>query len=149
MCPVPFAGTAIWVLRTKGTGHLFFEHQERKQSPMPPMRLVGLFLFVTSIFLFLMAVATKTSHIDVKRPDRVVAAEQQQSQASGDAATEKPALQFVSVPIVYPLAVVAVLGLLLWYIPALTFQRSTPRPRRKSRRRRSSAGSKSRTSLAR
>ncbi len=111
---------------------------------MPPIRLIGLFLFITSLFLALMAMATKTSHIDVKRPDRVVAAEQVQLgfPATDGQTVTRPQLQFVSVPIVYPLALVGAAGLLLWFIPSISLssQPASNKKRGTSRRRKPAKG---------
>lgn len=76
---------------------------------MPRVRLTGLLLFVTAILLGLASAATRTSDIRVKQPDRP---------GADQLSEEKDELQFAVVPIYYPLAVVAVAGLLLWFLPA-------------------------------
>ena len=137
---------------------------------MERIRLTGLFLFITAIFLGLAAAATKTTHIDFKTPDRLVGADSSEDTASGTetsdgassgtagsvgadqgmpnsgntgldatdqggAAQEKAAVQFTSVPIIYPLAGVGMLGLALWFVPATELPRkqTTTRKRRKRR----------------
>lgn len=112
---------------------------------MPRVRLTGLFLFITAIFIALAAAATQTTHIRFKRPDRVVAMEQDNNAAAandplpGDD-TNAAGIQFRSVPIVYPLLVVGFLGLLLWFAPAAELptagksRNKRKRTRRKTRR---------------
>lgn len=85
--------------------------EQRIVKNMPRVRLTGLFLFITVLCLALATAVTQTSHIRFKRSDTVVAAET----VDGESADR---LQFVSVPVVYPLAGLGVLGLLLWFVPA-------------------------------
>ena len=79
---------------------------------MPRVRLTGLFLFITSILLGLAVAATQTSHIRFKKTDGMLAATDPETGLSIDE------LQFVSVPVIYPLAAVGAAGLLLWFVPA-------------------------------
>lgn len=141
---------------------------------MERIRLTGLFLFITAIFLGLAAAATKTTHIDFNTPDRLVGADSPEETTfgtesfdgpgsvtagpkgadqgmpnsgntelggtdidgtgQGGEAQEKAAVQFTSVPIIYPLAGVGMLGLALWFVPATELpSKQTTRKRRKRR----------------
>ncbi len=103
---------------------------------MPHLRLIGLALFITSVFLAMAAAATQTSHIRFKRPSRLDQSPHKDPQSSEilpdgvEPTTASPALHFVSVPVVYPLVAAGTFGLLLWFVPA-------PRRVSKTRRRRS------------
>ena len=152
---------------------------------MPLLRLIGLTLFITSIFLGLAALATKTTHIRFgevfsmppdaadsaldsapgevppsdsgsgsggvadgdtlaiapSTPDRGEPAMNgrgsdvpvSERAASGSNA-EQP-LQFVRVPIIWPITGAGALGLLLWFLPAPLTNRPSIKRRRRSRRR--------------
>lgn len=81
---------------------------------MPRVRLTGLFLFITVLCLGLATAITRTSHIRFKRSDKAVAAE-----ATTEAAEGSPnQIQFVAVPVIYPLVGLGMLGLGLWFVPA-------------------------------
>lgn len=128
---------------------------------MPQVRLIGLVLFITTIFLAMVAAATQTSHIQFKQPTRDASGriipgwQAPQSQlspapsASGAAESILPpaasdssqpandnALQFTAVPVVYPLLVTGSLGLLLWFVPAALTTSMFQHKRRPKRRRR-------------
>lgn len=105
---------------------------------MPRVRLVGLFLFITAFFIALAAVATKTTHINFKRPDRVVEAEIAAQTPEGVEPRSTPPLEFRSVPIVYPLLVVGAAGLMLWFGPAAALPQKENQKRRTTRRSRAS-----------
>lgn len=105
---------------------------------MPRVRLVGLFLFITAVFIALAAAATKTTHINFKRPDRVVEAEVAAQSPDGVGPGGTPPLEFRSVPIVYPLLVVGAAGLMLWFGPAAALPRNETKKRRTTRRSRAS-----------
>ena len=96
---------------------------------MPRLRLTGLFLFITTICIGLASAATHTTHIRFKRSDAVVAKEQ--GAESSELAPEE--IQFMSVPIIYPLSGVGLLSLLLWFAPAGERKKRTPARSRRSR----------------
>lgn len=84
------------------------------------------------------AAVTQTTHIRFKRPEQgdspSVSAPFQLPHNDSVAVNEtQPALRFWSVPVVYPLLLASVAGLLLWFVPA---QRDLPLGRRGSTRRR-------------
>lgn len=122
---------------------------------MPQLRLVGLVLFITSVFLGMAAATTHTTHIRFKRlgvaSSEVPATSGQPAPISGAGANpqypaapdtvanqpvDTPAdkLQFVAIPVIYPLTFSSILGLLLWFVPAPATH--TPGSRRRRRRRR-------------
>jgi beta-lactamase regulating signal transducer with metallopeptidase domain len=115
---------------------------------MPRLRLNGLILFITSIFLAFAAVVTQTTHIQVKRPSRYVTpsageqtppvdapqSETATSQNTANNSSPPSALQFASVPVTIPLTIAATLGMLMWFLPTL-FVSSTPIRRRRRRKR--------------
>lgn len=129
---------------------------------MPQVRLIGLVLFITTIFLAMVAAATQTSHIHFKQPTRdangrivpswqAPGLQHSPAQSATEAAdsilppaashsspaVNAAALQFTAVPVVYPLLVTGTLGLLLWFVPAaLTASPFQPRRSPKRRRRR-------------
>ena len=136
---------------------------------MPRVRLTGLFLFTTSIILGLASAATRTTHLRFQRPDShplMGNAEttplpdsrldprlpQSGSQPFTDPqATQVETLQFISVPIIYPLSGIALSGLALWFIPAAIFpqpNQATSRSR-KRRRKAPTAQTRSRSSQRR
>ncbi len=108
------------------------------------LRLIGLVLFITTLFLAMAAAATKTTHIRFKKSSPVNA-----NQSSGHAretlgsveqASPLPApsqaLEFVAVPVIYPLLIAGVVGLLMWFVPAPRREIKSARKRtRRSRRR--------------
>lgn len=102
---------------------------------MPGIRLTGLLLLITATMIGLASAATRTSHIKFKRPDSV-AAREQATEASGEEQADR--LQFISIPILYPLLGVGMLGMMLWFAPAgLDAARPRSKPRRRSRRKNS------------
>lgn len=118
---------------------------------MPRVRLTGLFLFTTAIFLGLAAAATRTSHIRFNKPDSLVPDEARQpgARADGQAAEATDGLskpvQFFSVPMIYPLSAVGLVGLLLWFIPGAPLfnaEEGVGRSRGNARRRASRRSSK-------
>ncbi|MEM8732780.1 MAG: hypothetical protein AAGG44_01065 [Planctomycetota bacterium] len=102
---------------------------------MPRVRLTGLFLFITAIFLGLASAATQTSHLRFKRPDfaggqevddgeNENAASQPSIPPEVDSASElenggpaQAPIHFISIPMLYPLTGVGLLGLALWFVP--------------------------------
>lgn len=103
---------------------------------MPRVRLTGLMLFITAIILGLAAAITQTSHLQFKRPDLASVESNEPPQNEGEVFP----LQFSSIPIIYPLIGVGLLGLALWFIPggvssALDRRSKRRRPRKTSRRR--------------
>ncbi|MCA9133007.1 MAG: hypothetical protein KDA45_07620 [Planctomycetales bacterium] len=109
---------------------------------MPQLRLIGLVLFITSIFLALAAIATQTSHLKVKRPSpptpaEGTAAEEVDTATHADDTDLEPipvVLHFASVPMAIPIALAGLIGLILWFAPAP--RRATSKTRRKRKRRR-------------
>jgi hypothetical protein len=127
------------------------------EANMPHIRLIGLVLFITAIFLAMAAAATHTTHIRFKRfdpnadrfgslndfqvvdrtgapanPTRAPTFPSTVPLPHGNTPTPPPApvdgfgnneadsdeLLFISVPVVYPLAVACLLGLMMWFVPA-------------------------------
>lgn len=138
---------------------------------MPHIRLIGLVLFITTIFLAMFAAATQTTHIHFKRSNPVPAGRPAATQPvtplgpgsagpplvlppgaelsppvdfSANNPTSVPnlggaegvgrELQFVAVPVVYPLLIAAAVGLGLWFVPAPDPRRTAKRKRRRRRR---------------
>ena len=96
---------------------------------MPLFRLIGLALFITAIFLALAAAITKTTHIRMQLPGTSYAS--QPSVPSGSrvfppptapefgselSPSEPSAIQFTSVPIVWPLVIAAGVGFLMGFM---------------------------------
>ena len=98
---------------------------------MPRLRLTGLFLFITTLCIGMAAAASNTTHIRFKRFDDVVAAEQ--GVAESELTPEQ--IQFMSVPIIYPLFGVGTLGLMLWFVPGADLSGGKKKTRRSSSRR--------------
>ncbi|MFN3189804.1 MAG: hypothetical protein ACE361_04720 [Aureliella sp.] len=105
---------------------------------MPRVRLTGLILFITAIFLGLASAATQTSHLRFKRPEFSSTEIDAENAASEDFEGQPPialppdadpsaelanqeaqsaSLHFISVPMLYPLTGVGLLGLALWFVP--------------------------------
>lgn len=104
---------------------------------MPLVRLTGLMLFVTAIFLALAAAATQTTSIKFKIRDEAPAPTGT-ANTGIDGATPAGAStgpRFRSVPIVWPLLVAGIAGLLMWFVPA-PIANSPPAKRRRRRKRR-------------
>ena len=112
---------------------------------MPQVRLLGLVLFITSIFLAMAAAATHTTHIrfnqpagdarggnfpDSQAPDASILPPRYADQAQTGAANPP---QFAAVPVVYPLLGAGVLGLLMWFVPATITPSKSRRQRRGKR----------------
>ncbi|MEZ6134720.1 MAG: hypothetical protein R3C53_07410 [Pirellulaceae bacterium] len=113
---------------------------------MPQVRLIGLVLFVTAVFLTLVAAMTQTSHIRLKQPGRMQAAEQPaqphaaangplDSQPNPPEENAAPKVAFISIPILWPLAIAGCLGLILWF-STTPFTPAKPTSRRRGRSRR-------------
>ena len=126
---------------------------------MPQLRLMGLALVITTIFLALAAATTQTTHIRIKRPSRASAETSADPGATdgmgadgGNAANPFPddafsngvlppttsdetasSPQFFMVPIAIPLAVAGIVGLVLWFGPAPRYSSTTARRRRRRR----------------
>lgn len=100
---------------------------------MPRVRLTGLLLFITAILLGLASAATRTSHLRVEQPSSVA---NPVVGPTTELPPESQPLDFVNVPIFYPLAVVAAAGLLMWFVPAAIIPE--PSYRRSGTRRRKS-----------
>ena len=117
---------------------------------MPLIRLIGLTLFITAIFLALVSAITKTSHIRVQMPGAGAPLESGQ----GNAAVNPPAVYppaitpgvealpldqdaaFTSVPIVWPLLMAAGAGLLMWFMhPVQSFNAPRTISKRRTKRR--------------
>ena len=122
------------------------------------IRLIGLVLFITTAFLAMATAVTKTTHIRFKRPNReasggliqvqsphapqatnshgaVLPPELDQHEVlTSDSVDEMRStkLQFVAVPVIYPLLIAGSLGLLMWFAPTSL---SRPKPSRRRRRR--------------
>lgn len=101
---------------------------------MQRLRLTGLFLFITTLCIGMAAAATRTTHIRFKRSDRVIAAEQ----GLDSQAISPEQIQFMSVPIVYPLLGCGMFGLLLWFVPGGSTAKRNSSRRRSSKSRKSS-----------
>ncbi len=125
---------------------------------MHQLRLIGLVLFITTTFLAMAAAVTQTTHIRFKRPprdangnliDESLPATNQPTQvpqeilppataipnpstANMPLASSPSELQFVAVPVIYPLLVAGTLGLMLWFVPA---PRSNSATKKRKRRR--------------
>ncbi len=102
---------------------------------MPLLRLIGLALFITAIFLALAAAITKTTHIRIQSQG---AANVSQSSATGGSMVFPPPSEpsFTSVPIVWPLVIAASAGLLMWFILSSEPQRASNSYKQRSRRQR-------------
>jgi uncharacterized membrane protein len=114
---------------------------------MQQLRLMGLVLFITAIFLALAAAITQTTHIRIQTAATSnVDGSSQTSNLNGGMALPPPglgesslgdinspldskAVQFTFVPIVWPLIIAGGVGSLLW------FMLSSETPSRKQRRR--------------
>lgn len=119
---------------------------------MPRLRLIGLILFITTIFVGMIAVATQTKEIRftlpegqrplIGQPDRDPSAaaprmpdfRQPNSAAptlGDDAQRERPEVEFFRIPIAWPLALSGGAGLFLWFAPAPRRLSEAARRRRK------------------
>lgn len=87
---------------------------------MAKVRLFGLVLIITTLILGMAVIATETFEIRVHRftgsPNPVASAEFSSSAGTPINAVGLE-LEFVTVPIVVPLAFAGGLGLLLWFVP--------------------------------
>lgn len=125
-------------------------------------RLIGLVLFITTAFLAMASAVTQTTHIRFKRPTRqanrdfigerslttqpnfhqpvldrqaVLPPDLEPSRAANGQPADGAAanqLQFISVPVVYPLLISGTLGLMMWFGPA-SLSRPTPTKRKRRR----------------
>ena len=84
---------------------------------------------ITTVFLALATAATQSYTIKFKVP-----AAGRQAPAEEALDDDSNGLQFVDVPVVWPLAVSGTVGLLLWFLPSAVS--SSPAPRKRGRRRR-------------
>ncbi len=124
---------------------------------MPQLRLIGLVLFITTVFLAMAATATQTTHLRFKRPSRDANGNlirespligQDQAALPGEVPSpeilppgtgvvsnelEPTPLQFVAVPVVYPLLISGAIGLMLWFVPATPVPTRTKLKRRRRR----------------
>lgn len=121
------------------------ENEERlsqSENAMPLLRLLGLILFITSVFLALAAAASQTTQIRFSIPGG-----QRPGQEVGEAGGAEPApggasapaapagqAEFHAVPIAWPLAICGGAGLLMWFGLAPR-QNVKPARRRGGRRR--------------
>ncbi len=127
---------------------------------MHHVRLTGLILFITTIFLGLAAAATQTWTIKIKRPSwasgssttdagRISDVPDNTDEYASAAATQGPptdardadsprtdGLQFMDVPVFQPLIFFGILGLILWFVPAGVTSGLTPAKKRRRRNRR-------------
>jgi hypothetical protein len=120
---------------------------------MSQIRLIGLVLFITAIFLTLAAGLTQTTHIRLKRPESRsgnMVEETPNIPSTGTppldsppgapqetqppAEPPRPQVEFMSIPIAWPLLVAGGLGLLIWFSTAPRLPTKPPRRRRKRRR---------------
>jgi hypothetical protein len=109
---------------------------------MQQLRLMGLVLFITAIFLVLAAAITKTTHIRLQIPGARDASHSGGPSDSLDLpplfepAVDGSAAQFTSVPVVWPLIIAAGLGLLMWFMLASDPPRSFSSAKQRNRPRR-------------
>lgn len=115
---------------------------------MQHLRLIGLVLFITTIFLAMAAAATQTTHIRFKQPTRDASgniildwqSDDQVPDATTSTGASSPAsgslLQFTAIPVIYPLVIAGGIGLLLWFVPAPLTANQPARKKRKSLSRR-------------
>lgn len=121
---------------------------------MHHIRLMGLILFITTIFLGLAAAATQTRTIRVKKPSwggpKQVTVEPASSNSpvlppgpeiqDQDKPEQAPGLQFMNVPVIWPLCFFGMLGLAFWFVPAgvtsgaVSITKSRSRKKRRKRR---------------
>jgi hypothetical protein len=93
---------------------------------MPLLRLIGLALFITVIFLSLAAAITQTTHIRIQSPSPSVLPPPPEPNFSGEfIQIEQPTIHFTSVPIVWPLLIAAGAGLLMWFSHPVELSRSS------------------------
>ncbi len=122
---------------------------------MQQLRLIGLVLFITTVFLAMAAAATQTTHIRFNQPPRdangnaIPVWQSSEPQRFGDQGSDVLAspdavnpsgespLQFTAVPVLYPLVIAGGIGLLMWFVPApLTAHRPVRKNRKSMSRRR-------------
>ncbi len=132
---------------------------------MPLLRLIGLTLFITAIFLAMAAAITKTTHIRIQLPGAnqpesadavpgpmggegiaglptgngvpVLPPPMGSVSASGTDQEAAGSIRFASVPIVWPLILAAGAGLLMWFGLSSDIQKApTYKSKRRVRRRR-------------
>lgn len=108
----------------------------------PGIRLTGLFLMITTIIIALAGLMTRTTHVQFRSfgSPTVVGTN------PDDVTTSGGETDYISVPILYPLAGVGLLAMLLWFAPAGALP-SEKKTRRSRRRKLSSNKSKGRFSL--
>jgi hypothetical protein len=110
---------------------------------MPLFRLSGLALFITAIFLAMVAAITKTTHIRISNATQspvpsgpVVLPPPIETGFSSAPQQVENAIQFTSVPIVWPMMIAAGVGLLMWFmLPSQTLRTSQDAKRRSRRQR--------------
>lgn len=103
---------------------------------MEKVRLFGLVLIMTTMFLGLAAMASQTMEIRLRRPGYA-----DLNPVALDNPAEAVEVEFVKVPIIIPLGVAGLLGLVFWFLPEVALPSKGNRPRtrrRRPRRRRSS-----------
>lgn len=108
---------------------------------MPRLRLIGLILFVTTIFVGMIAVATQTKEIRFTLPEgqRPIIGQPERDprepRHGGELEGESPdGVEFFRIPIAWPLTFSGGAGLLLWFGTAP--RPTSPAARRRRRRRR-------------
>jgi len=114
---------------------------------MPLFRLIGLALFITAIFLALAAAITKTTYIRIQLEGKADAS--QPNAPSGSlvfppsiepgfgselSQAESNAIQYTSVPILWPLVIAAGVGLLMWFMLPSETRRPSSSATQRSRR---------------
>lgn len=93
---------------------------------------------ITTIIIALAALMTRTTHVQFRSfgsPSAV-------GTSTGEANTSGEDTEYISVPILYPLAGVGLLAMLLWFVPAgaLPSEKKTRRSRRRKSSSKKSAG---------
>lgn len=105
------------------------------------LRLTGLTLVITAIFLALASAATKTKTLRLKKPAWARSAQVSdvppQTEAPVGEGEAAPLVEFYAIPVIWPLAVAGMGGLFMWFAPAALqpTPQKTRRRRRKRRRR--------------
>jgi len=93
---------------------------------------------ITTIIIALAALMTRTTHMQFRSfgsPSAVIS-------STGDGNRPAEEMEYISVPILYPLAGVGLLAMLLWFVPAgaLPSEKKTRRSQRRKSSSKKSAG---------